>query len=401
MAVQIIADPRAQAWEKAGQQIGAGLGKGLLGLAGLTPESQLTKAGVDLTTPEGMYQAAQKFLQFGDYDRAVNFYEQGRLLEASRLTSAISAKEPADVREARIRAESVRNQMIRAGKKDPPSLEELQDRFLSLEVTPTGMVDYERQMFTEYGVQQPAAVSGGATVQERKIGNLTIPEYDAELDMLYKQMQGVSPQQEGVIRDRIQDIFKRKEILTSNLKDIDVYKKEAFASIDSNLETIDTIRSFISEVEKGNTKGWPQIKRYLTKLAGDSQIGQNEVDQTTRSGDILLRLKDWASETITGTPTAETLQDVKELIAAAESVQNRRAAKKIQEGRERFSMRNVPQSYIDQSLVYNRNKAAIDIGGAMPEASAFKVNEIYVDEFGNRAKYGGKDEQGNDIWETL
>ena len=380
---------------------GARLGRAVGGLFGLEDPSiaqarqlEESMAGIDLNSPEGLRQLAMKRYQFGDMEGALNTIK----IATSMQEAAAGSKEPTDIREARIRAKAVRNEMLRSGMQNPPSIEELEDRLISMEASPSGLIDYRQQLLNEYNI--PPAIGGQATKQEKEIGVLTIPEYDAQLDQLYRNMQNASPQQAGVIRDQIQDIFKRKEILGNNLKDMDAYKNEAFKSINTNLETIDTIKAFIGQVEQGNTKGWPQIKRYLTKLAGDSQIGQNEVDQTTRSGDILLRLKDWASESITGTPTAETIEDVKELIKAAEGVQNRRAAQKIQEGRERFSMRNVPQSYIDQSLQFNRPVAEVSVGGTRPIPSTFVKGEIYIDDFGNEAKYNGKDEQGNDIWET-
>jgi len=111
MAVQIIQDPYAEAEYKRQQELGAQMGRGMLRRMGLAPEQQFLEGlgDLDLNDPSSMFKISQRFLEMGDYDRAISAFQQGRLLQEQLApkTSKVSAPGSPLTRELRSAAELI------------------------------------------------------------------------------------------------------------------------------------------------------------------------------------------------------------------------------------------------------------------------------------------------------
>lgn len=95
-------NPMAAMGAQAAEAYG-GLGRSLRGMVGAAlPEEVAMQErmdslkGIDLNSPEGMRELSQKFLELGDYDRALKAFEQSRLLEqaTARVSKVASPGSP-------------------------------------------------------------------------------------------------------------------------------------------------------------------------------------------------------------------------------------------------------------------------------------------------------------------
>lgn len=86
----------------------------------------------------------------------------------------------------------------------------------------------------------------------------------------------------------------------------------------ARLETIGGIVAIANEV-KNNPTALPQLRRELVKLAGDSQIGQNEVKSILGSSGFSADVIDGVNKFLTGAPTDAKIDDVLRGVKALET----------------------------------------------------------------------------------
>ena len=98
----------------------------------------------------------------------------------------------------------------------------------------------------------------------------------------------------------------------------------------TKLNTVGQI-AVLGESVKNNSTSLPQFQRELVKLAGDSQIGQNEVKKILGSSGIGADLVDSLSSFFTGAPTNNKIDDVLKGVEALE----KHYAKQYESGRQK------------------------------------------------------------------
>lgn len=98
----------------------------------------------------------------------------------------------------------------------------------------------------------------------------------------------------------------------------------------ARLETIGGIVSIAKQV-KANPTALPQLQRELVKLAGDSQIGQNEVKNILGSSGFSADIIDGVNKFLTGAPTDTKIDDVLRGVQAIEQY----TAKQYETGRQK------------------------------------------------------------------
>ena len=98
----------------------------------------------------------------------------------------------------------------------------------------------------------------------------------------------------------------------------------------AKLDTIGGIVAIATEVKK-NPSALPQLQRELVKLAGDSQIGQNEVKNILGSAGFGADVIDGVNKFLTGAPTDTKIDDVLRGVKAIET----HVAKQYETGRKK------------------------------------------------------------------
>lgn len=138
----------------------------------------------------------------------------------------------------------------------------------------------------------------------------------------------------------------------------------------ARLDTIGGIVTIAKQV-KQNPTALPQFQRELVKLAGDSQIGQNEVKNILGSSGFSADVIDGVNKFLTGAPTDTKIDDVLRGVQAIEQY----TAKQYETGRQK-AKKVLAQGKIDPETqdavlpeAYGNKKAAPK--GASPTLSEF------------------------------
>ena len=126
------------------------------------------------------------------------------------------------------------------------------------------------------------------------------------------------------------------------------------------LRAVGEIGVLINQIST-NPTALPQLQRSLVKLAGDSQIGQNEVKNILGSSGFTADVIDGVNKFLTGAPTDAKLQDVARGVKAIEQFY----AKQYEQGRE-TSKRVLSNAKLDERTISDLIPSAYNTGRAVP-----------------------------------
>ena len=248
-----------------GRAVAQGVG-GLLGVqdprlqqASIIREAQ--QQGFDVTTPEGLQQLAQFFVQRGQPGLASQVATQAQTMSRSAAEEQYKlAQAQAALREKKGTPESQAEQVI---------LNQLQEQFGEIEGA-----NRFYQMKQQGRIATAAA--GAAQYGQEKIGNLS-------------GAQGI----------------------------VEKYTKQPF----ERLQAIDEAKGFLGMASTGNTAAVPQLRRALVRLGGpDSQLAAREIASIAGNAGIVGNVANAVNNFFTGTPTKEEIKLIGKVIAGAEGV---------------------------------------------------------------------------------
>lgn len=126
------------------------------------------------------------------------------------------------------------------------------------------------------------------------------------------------------------------------------------------LKAVGEIGVLINQIST-NPTALPQLQRSLVKLAGDNQIGQNEVKNILGSSGFTADVIDGVNKFLTGAPTDAKLQDVARGVKAIEQFY----AKQYEQGRE-TSKRVLSNAKLDERTIADLIPSAYNTGRAAP-----------------------------------
>lgn len=133
------------------------------------------------------------------------------------------------------------------------------------------------------------------------------------------------------------------------------------------LEKVGEIGVLINEISK-NPTALPQLQRSLVKLAGDSQIGQNEVKNILGSSGFTADIIDGVNKFLTGAPTNAKIQDVARGVKAIEQFY----AKQYEQGRE-TSKRVLSNAKLDERTIADLIPKAYSTGPKAPSLNEWLI----------------------------
>jgi hypothetical protein len=131
------------------------------------------------------------------------------------------------------------------------------------------------------------------------------------------------------------------------------------------LKSVGEIGVLINQIST-NPTALPQLQRSLVKLAGDSQIGQNEVKNILGSSGFTADVIDGVNKFLTGAPTNAKIQDVARGVKAIEAFY----AKQYEQGRE-TSKRVLSNAKLDARTIDDLIPKAYSTG---TQAAIYAVN---------------------------
>lgn len=126
------------------------------------------------------------------------------------------------------------------------------------------------------------------------------------------------------------------------------------------LKAVGEIGVLINQIST-NPTALPQLQRSLVKLAGDSQIGQNEVKNILGSSGFTADVIDGVNKFLTGAPTNAKLQDVARGVKAIEQFY----ANQYEQGRE-TSKRVLSNAKLDERTISDLIPSAYNTGRSVP-----------------------------------
>lgn len=126
------------------------------------------------------------------------------------------------------------------------------------------------------------------------------------------------------------------------------------------LRAVGEIGVLINQIST-NPTALPQLQRSLVKLAGDSQIGQNEVKNILGSSGFTADVIDGVNKFLTGAPTTAKIQDVARGVKAIEQFY----AQQYEQGRE-TSKRVLSNAKLDERTISDLIPGAYSTGSKAP-----------------------------------
>jgi hypothetical protein len=126
------------------------------------------------------------------------------------------------------------------------------------------------------------------------------------------------------------------------------------------LKSVGEIGVLINQIST-NPTALPQLQRSLVKLAGDSQIGQNEVKNILGSSGFTADVIDGVNKFLTGAPTNAKIQDVARGVKAIEQFY----AQQYEQGRE-TSKRVLANAKLDARTIDDLIPKAYSTGAQAP-----------------------------------
>ena len=116
------------------------------------------------------------------------------------------------------------------------------------------------------------------------------------------------------------------------------------------LTNYNELRNFVDLARRGNTEAVSQISRWLVRMSGDSQIGQNEVRQIANAGGFVERNVGGVQQFITGLPTKEKLDKINQLIDSLEDRTGQDLNKKLDKLTKVWSTSELPSETVQLEL---------------------------------------------------
>jgi hypothetical protein len=116
------------------------------------------------------------------------------------------------------------------------------------------------------------------------------------------------------------------------------------------LTNYNELRNFVDQARSGNTEAVSQISRWLVRMSGDSQIGQNEVRQIANAGGFVERNVGGVQQFITGLPTKEKLNKIVQLIDSLEDKTGQDLNKKLDKLTKVWETSELPAQTIQAEL---------------------------------------------------
>ena len=116
------------------------------------------------------------------------------------------------------------------------------------------------------------------------------------------------------------------------------------------LTNYNELRTFVDQARRGNTEAVSQISRWLVRMSGDSQIGQNEVRQIANAGGFVERNVGGVQQFITGLPTKEKLDKINQLVDSLEDRTGQDLNKKLDKLTKVWSTSELPSETIQMEL---------------------------------------------------
>lgn len=215
-----------------------------------------------------------------------------------------------------------------------------------------------------------------ATVKQKSRENLPTPQTQAEAAKLLSLQAKYPDTIEGRAKaaDEFADwksSYKQKEaaagvpgpgeVKVSDLKGakdiVDDYTKLP----KTKLNAVGEIGIYLNQVQQNNPTALPQLNRSLVKLAGDSQIGQNEVKNILGSSGFTADVIDGVNKFFTGAPTNAKLEDVARGVKAIEKYY----ADQYEKGRE-TSKRVLSNARLDERTISDLIPSAYNTGSKTP-----------------------------------
>ena len=156
----------------------------------------------------------------------------------------------------------------------------------------------------------------------------------------------------------------------------DIYGKDK-----SKLTTVGEIKTYISEIRKGNPAAVPQLRRSLVKLVGDNQIGQNEVAQALGSGGFTQDVIEGVNRFLTGLPTNLKADQIEQAVNALEDYYGTRFNRGRESASSLLKDTKIPGTTIDKIVGKPYTSAN------QKKNAQFQEGKIYRDANGNTARY--------------
>lgn len=301
---------------------GTAAGQELRGLAGAqSPTMQLVSLRsqaaqqFDTRTPEGLLQMAQFLNQQGD---------------AAGARQAIMVAQGQAQRTAQLNKTTAETQKALTEKTPPPQTQA------------------EQAKLTQLLAKYPDTIEGRAAAAN---------EF-ADWKSSFKQKEaaaGIAPGQA-----KVTDLRTGREIV----KDLTDAPK-------ARLDTVKRIGIYANQIQQDNPTAVPQLERELVKLAGDNQIGQNEVARILGSSGFAGNIIEGVNKFLTGKPTDVKINELLRGVKAIEEYY----AKQYNAGRDQAE-RVLLDSQFDSKIVSNlippkyTTSAQKSTGRAAPEIGA-------------------------------
>jgi len=192
-----------------------------------------------------------------------------------------------------------------------------------------------------------------------------IQHYDAKIDNLRSRLDTALSHEKSGIRADIEDVLTRRELLYTDIKDFNQQYKQSAPEDKKKSKDINVARNLLRlATDESNTKAYAQLKRIITTMVGDNRLSQQEIDQTTKGGDIIQRIKDYGMEFTLGAPSQETFEQLEDIIDSFDEVYKGRVSAANEDLYDEWSGR-IPEVYLDEvSPAGSQAKRARVIGKA-------------------------------------
>lgn len=141
------------------------------------------------------------------------------------------------------------------------------------------------------------------------------------------------------------------------------------------LTNYNELRNFVDLARRGNTEAVNQISRWLVRMSGDSQIGQNEVRQIANAGGFVERNVGGVQQFITGLPTKEKLDKINQLVDSLEDRTGQDLNKKLDKLTKVWSTSELPSETVQLELgeryvtAAERKRRAVEAAKNAPPAA--------------------------------
>lgn len=162
-----------------------------------------------------------------------------------------------------------------------------------------------------------------------------------------------------------------------DLKDIPKFRKDVQETIKPQLETIyaaDKAMTALDLAMKGNPSAFQAARTMAAKTAGDSQISLREIEAAGGDPSIIGKLSDTTSVLFTGTPTMDTMRDMKRTMDAIRKVAKQKGQSEIATQREMGLTSGYSKENLDKALRFDAFDAKeINVGQTVTLKSGKKV----------------------------